>query len=56
MKCPKCKKGTMKYHPDNFYASCTRCDYRNGRVRFIRKVIAAQEQTPTEAEKEASHG
>lgn len=44
MKCPKCKKETMAYHADNFYASCKRCDYRNGRVRFIRHLRAACNQ------------
>jgi hypothetical protein len=38
MKCPECKKGKMVYHPEHFYASCSRCDYRNGAIDFIRQV------------------
>lgn len=38
MRCPKCKKGRMAYHPDHSYTSCTHCDYRNGHVSFIHKV------------------
>ena len=38
MKCPKCKTGELKYYEDNYYVGCTKCDFRNGFLKFIEKV------------------
>lgn len=41
MKCLKCKKGDLEYYEDNYYVGCTKCDFRNGAIKFVLKVRKA---------------
>jgi len=39
--CPKCETGELEYYDDNSYVGCTKCDFRNGFLKFILRVRKA---------------